>query len=107
MGYDASAFRVKSKAMKSILTFLGPDEKELKAGEHRKLSVRCKPQKELELTEAEEIFLDLEDAETGTKYEPSLPPIPVTLFADFNYVCLAPARGINLGPVESGKAHSM
>ncbi|CBZ51361.1 conserved hypothetical protein [Neospora caninum Liverpool] len=100
------AFRVKSKAVRGVLAFHGPTE-ELKPAEHRRLSLRCTPQREMNLCEAEEIFLDLQDAESGTFLEPPLPPFLLSLHADFNYVCLVPARGINFGPTESGKTHSL
>ncbi|PFH36000.1 hypothetical protein BESB_056510 [Besnoitia besnoiti] len=100
------AFRVKSEELRSFLNFQGsPDE--LKPGEHRRLTVRCAPHCEVNLREAEEVFLDLHDAETGTPLEPPLPPFPLSLHADFNYVSLVPARGINFGPTQSGKTHSL
>ncbi|KYF44521.1 hypothetical protein TGARI_206550B, partial [Toxoplasma gondii ARI] len=100
------AFRVKSKVLRSILTFHGPTA-DLAPGEHRRMSLRCSPQREMDFCEAEEVFLDLQDAESGAVLNPALPPFPLSLHADFNYVSLLPARGINFGPTESGKTHSL
>ena len=64
---------------------------------------RISARHEVELTGTEELAVTIKDAESGYAIEPPQQPLQVMAIVAFNEVSLSPPRGLNFGPVESGK----
>lgn len=99
---DFSGFSFSSPRLRNLLT-LTPQSGEVKAGEQRKGVARISARHEVELTGTDELALTIKDIESGCHMEPPQPPLQVTAIIAFNEVSLSPPRGLNFGPIESGK----
>lgn len=95
-------FSISSPRLLDLLT-LTPQSGEVKPGEQRKGLARISARHEVELTGTEELAVTIKDAESGYAIEPPQQPLQVMAIVAFNEVSLSPPRGLNFGPVESGK----
>lgn len=93
-------------AFKNILS-LDPRSGEIKPGEQRKGVARLSAKREVELSGDEELAVSIIDSETGCAIEPPPPSLQVIGRVAFNKVALSPPRGLNFGPVESGKTSTL
>ncbi|CDJ53112.1 hypothetical protein, conserved [Eimeria brunetti] len=93
---------ISSPRLRNLLT-LTPQSGEVKPGEQRKGVARISARHEVELVGTEELAVTIKDVESGCLLEPPQPPLQVTAIVAFNEVSLSPPRGLNFGPVESGK----
>ncbi|CDI85439.1 Hydrocephalus-inducing protein like protein, related [Eimeria praecox] len=95
-------FDIDSLRLRNLLA-LSPQSGEVKPGEQRKGVARISARHEVELTGTEELAVTIKDVESGCSIEPPQQPLQVMAIVAFNEVSLSPPRGLNFGPVESGK----
>lgn len=79
----------------------------MKPGEQRRGLARLSAKREVEVSGVEELAVSIRDSETGFPIEPAPSPLQVMAVVAFNEVSLSPPRGLNFGPVESGKTSAL
>ncbi|KAL8435591.1 hypothetical protein ACSSS7_002384 [Eimeria intestinalis] len=84
-----------------------PRSGELKPGEVRKGVARLRAKREVELVGDVELPIFIKDSENGIPMDPPPQPMQVVAIVAFNEISLSPPRGLNFGPVESGKTSQL
>lgn len=95
-------FSTSNPKLRNVLT-LEPRNGEVKPGEQRRGVARLCARREVEISGVERLGITITDSETGCLMEPPPPSLQVMAVVAFNEVSLSPPRGLNFGPVESGK----
>lgn len=92
--------------LRNLLT-LSPQRGDIRPGEQRTCVARLSCTHEVELTGTEELAVSIQDSDSGWQIEPPLQPLQVMALVAFNEISLSPPRGLNFGPVESGKTSAL